>query len=128
MKLRAIGLALVLASCGADTDAAVIELVPASEAAESVQGGEVVVLDVRTPEEFAAGHIEGAINIDFYAADFSAQLAELSRNVDYVMYCRSGNRSAETARIMDGLDFTSVAEIDGGILSWVEEGFPVVLP
>lgn len=88
----------------------------------------MVVLDVRTPEEFADGHIEGAINIDFYAADFESMLAELDREAEYVMYCRSGNRSAQTATIMRRLDFAQVDEIEGGILSWVAAGLPVVAP
>ena len=119
---------MVIAACGGDSTTASIELVAAADAASTIESTDVVVLDVRTPEEFAAGHIDGAVNIDFYAADFQMQLGELDRNASYVMYCRSGNRSATTATIMRGLEFTEVDEIDGGILSWVETGLPVVVP
>ena len=127
MKRLAIALLLVLAACGG-SDTASVELVQAAAAASTIESAEVVVLDVRTPEEFEAGHIDGAVNIDFYAADFQAQLEQLDRDASYVMYCRSGNRSATTATIMRGLDFTEVDEIDGGILSWVEAGLPVATP
>jgi rhodanese-related sulfurtransferase len=54
---------------------------------------EIVVIDVRTPEEFAAGHIKGAKNIDFTAGDFKAKISELDRGVTYLMHCQSGGRS-----------------------------------
>ena len=88
----------------------------------------LVVLDVRTPEEFAAGHLEGAIMIDFYREDFSERLAELDPNQPYLLYCRSGNRSERTRSIMEAMGFTDVADLDGGILAWSQAGYPVVAP
>lgn len=119
-------LAIVLAACGSSSG---IELVSASDAADRIaEEPEAIILDVRTPEEFAEGHIEGAINIDFYAADFATQLAGLDTDASYVLYCRSGNRSAETAKLMTDLSFEQVDEIDGGILSWNAAGLPVAIP
>lgn len=86
---------------------------------------DLIVLDVRTPEEFAEGHLEGAIMIDFYAADFADQLAQLDSDVPYLLYCRSGNRSSQTAALMSDLGFADVAEVDGGVLAWTEAGLPL---
>jgi len=84
------------------------------------------ILDVRTPEEFATGHLEGAVNIDFSDPGFSEAIAALDRDVPYVLYCRTGNRSAEAAALMRELSFAEVYEISGGIVEWVGAGFPVV--
>ena len=86
----------------------------------------LVILDVRTPEEFAEGHIEGATMLDFYEPDFAAEVAELDPEQPYVLYCRSGNRSGQTATLMAELGFTDVAEVDGGIVAWQSSGLPVV--
>lgn len=114
----------LLAGCGGSTGQ--IELVSAIDAAETIaENPGHIVLDVRTPEEFAGGHIDGAINIDFYAADFADHIANLDPGASYVLYCRSGNRSAETAKLMNDLDFADVDEIDGGVLSWAAAGLPL---
>ena len=108
-------------------DAAGIRLVTAQEGA-AIQADPpegLVVLDVRTPEEFAEGHLEGAVMIDFYRDDFADQLAELDPDVPYLLYCRSGNRSGQTTAIMGQLGFTDVADVDGGIVSWAQSGLPI---
>lgn len=87
---------------------------------------DLVILDVRTPEEFAEGHLDGAVLVDFYDADFADQLAELDPDVPYLVYCRSGNRSGQTLPLMEQLGFGSAVDIGGGILAWVDAGLPVV--
>jgi phage shock protein E len=84
-----------------------------------------VLLDVRTPEEFAAGSISNAININFHDEDFSRQIAELDRNTTYYIYCRSGNRSHKASKMMQQMDFKKVIELDGGIVAWQKEGMQV---
>lgn len=59
-----------------------------------------LIIDVRTPEEFIAGHVRGALLIDFKDASFDAKIAELDPNAEYIVYCRSGNRSAQAAARM----------------------------
>lgn len=83
---------------------------------------DLVILDVRTPEEFAEGHIDGATMIDFYSDDFADQIADLDPAVPYLLYCRSGNRSGQTTTLMADLGFGDVADIDGGILAWDQAG------
>ncbi len=85
----------------------------------------LVILDVRTADEFAAGHLEGAVVVDFYAEDFRAQLEELDPTVPYLLYCQSGNRSGQAAAMMEDLGYDDVANIDGGILAWSAAGLDV---
>ncbi len=85
----------------------------------------LVVLDVRTPEEYAEGHLDGAVLVDFYEPDFAEQLAALDGDVPYLVYCRSGNRSGQALGMMEQLGFTSVADIDGGIVAWAGAGLAV---
>jgi rhodanese-related sulfurtransferase len=94
---------------------------PASFAA-FIENQAPVVIDVRTPQEYADAHLAGAINIDYYADDFRTQLATLDRTKPYAIYCRSGNRTAKTLRIMRELGFTYVYDLRGGILAWEAAG------
>ncbi len=120
----------VVSACGATdvAEATGLRTVPATdaEAVIAVGGDDLTVLDIRTPEEFAEGHIEGAVNIDFYAADFGDRLAGLDPEARYVLYCRSDNRSGQTMPVLDELGFSDVAEIDGGVLAWAEAGLELV--
>jgi len=121
------GLALVVAGCGggSSSDARVALLSP-TEASALVESGEVEVLDVRTPEEYATGHIEGAKLVDFYEPDFAQRIDELDRGEEYVVYCRSGNRSSQATALMAEQGFTDVNDVDGGIVAWEAAGLPVV--
>ncbi len=116
------------AASGAPADAAGVRVVSIDEAAAIAENppADLVILDVRTPEEFAEGHLEGAMMIDFYADDFGAQLDELDPSVPYLLYCRSGNRSGQAAAMMADRGFVDVADVDGGIAAWTGAGLPVV--
>ena len=83
-----------------------------------------VILDVRTPEEFADGHIENAINLDYYSETFRDELNKLDEGKKYLIYCRSGNRSGKALNIMQELNFREVYNMSGGILEWEAEGLP----
>ena len=129
-QLRLLPIALVavvaLGGCGGSSTAA-IELVAPLGAAQVLEerAADVVLLDVRTAEEFNEVRVPGSVNVDFYAADFAAQLDRLSKDVPYVVYCRSGNRSAQTMDIMSDLGFSEVFEVAGGIIAWNEAGLPL---
>ena len=69
------------------------------------------IIDVRTAEEFEAGHLEGAINIDVESGDFDQLVSELDLNGEYQLYCRSGRRSAIATQKMQDLGFTSVTDL-----------------
>jgi len=82
-----------------------------------------ILIDVRTPGEFAGGHIEGAININ--VQEIGQRLDEIPSDKPIVLYCRSGNRSAQAARILDGAGFEGVYDL-GGIQAWQRDGYPVI--
>lgn len=120
--------ALLLGACGGSTATdSKLELTSVGDIVEIVDAPpqDLVILDIRTPEEFAAGHLAGAINVDYYAADFETQLGELDLAVPYVMYCNSGNRSSNALPLMDSIGFEEVYELDGGIQAWYSAGHPV---
>ena len=127
----ALMVALAAAACGGGVSATAteprLETVDAARFAEVVNDGSdrLVILDVRTPEEFAAAHIPRAINLDYYRASFPSDLAALDRDAEYAVYCRSGNRSGETLLLMEGLGFTNVSHLGGGVIDWHESGFPL---
>jgi phage shock protein E len=126
VALLAIG-AMLVAGCST-TEGALTTVAPTEAAQVIAADADVVVLDIRTPEEYAAGIIEGAVNIDFYAADFATQLDTLDKDAHYVVYCRSGNRSGQAMSTFGGLGFAEVTEVDGGIVDWYAAGLPVVAP
>jgi len=102
-----------------------ITAVDAAEAARLLEDEPAVaVLDIRTPEEFAEGHIEGAINVDFMGDDFEAGIAELDRERPYVVHCRSGNRSTQSLPVFEKLDFDRIYHLETGLEGWAAEGLP----
>lgn len=77
-----------------------------------------VLLDVRTPGEFSAGHIAGADILDYEDPSFAARVGELPKDVSYFVYCRSGNRSSHAVRLMREAGITRIYELRGGIAAW----------
>ena len=128
-------LALLLAACGSSDTAEApessstapgIRVVSAEQAASLLdQDPAPTIIDVRTPEEFAQGHLDGAVLVDYNAPDFRDRIAEFPRDGTYVIYCRSGNRSAGARQVMTELGFTDVADIDGGVVAWTDQGRPL---
>jgi len=123
---------LALAGCGGDsgTSTATIETISPAEAAELLDEAPagLVVLDVRTPGEFAGGHLADAVNLDYQAVGFAGELGALDRGVPYLLYCRTGNRSAQVREMMRDLGFAEVYEIAGGTVAWAGAGLAVVVP
>ncbi len=86
----------------------------------------VVTLDVRTPAEFASGHLPNAVNLDVESPAFRAGLAELDPDAEYAVYCRSANRSKVAMQQMQEAGIDAVQDLDGGIVAWQQAGLPVV--
>ena len=82
--------------------------------------GKIVLLDVRTPKEIAEGKIQNALEIDYKEEDFKSNLSKLNKDDAYIVYCRSGRRSAETSQMMTEMGFKDVKNLEGGILAWNE--------
>jgi phage shock protein E len=127
--LALIGAALLLVACGGDAATVAFTRVDAPTfQAEAQADPDGVIIDLRTDEEIAAGYIEGAVQLDFYEPTFAASLEELDPDVHYLVYCNSGNRSAQAIRMMKDAGFTTVTELDGGIQAWSAAGLPTVTP
>ena len=86
------------------------------------QDASVVVLDVRTAEEFADGHMPGAINLDIRGGKFAETLAGMDKSKTYLVHCAVGGRSAKACGQMDSLKFEKVLNLSGGITAWEAAG------
>jgi rhodanese-related sulfurtransferase len=110
-----------------ETKPQIIKNITVEEAHTIIQNNEnsnnVVIIDVRTPEEFNQEHIQDASNIDFYSDNFKDELNKLDKTRTYVIHCRSGGRSSQALDIMRELGFREVYNM-GGIIQWKEKGFP----
>lgn len=112
--------AIAIAGCGGSADSAV-QKVGAARAVGMLDSR--VVIDVRTPAEYAAGHIAGAQNIDVEAAGFGSKIASLDKKAPYLVYCHSGRRSGIAATQMASAGFTDI--VDGGAMAdMVDAGAP----
>lgn len=85
-----------------------------------------IILDVRTPEEFAAGHLDGAVLVDIKDPSFDTKLAALDPSVSYVVYCRSGNRSAQAVERMKAAGFTDLTDLGSLENASSETGIAIV--
>ncbi len=86
---------------------------------------QITVLDVRTPEEFTAACLNKAININYRSPSFAADVAKLDTKGTYLVYCRTGRRSAEAVSVMRKAGFDKIIELEGGITAWQAAGLPV---
>lgn len=87
-----------------------------------------VILDVRTPGEFAEGHIKGAVNLDVQSPTFEKGLRALDRKKSYLVYCRTGNRSRRAILAMEAQGFRSIFHMNEGIVMWKQQNLPLVRP
>ncbi len=86
----------------------------------------VVVLDVRTGGEYAAGHIANAINIDVEGMTFDGEIKSLDKDAKYAVYCQSGRRSVNAIKKLQDAGFTNLFNLENGIFDWQGAGLPVV--
>lgn len=120
------GIACLLLVTGAlASETNTVHHVNPAEAQKLIADKKVVVLDVRTPKEFAAGHIAGATNINFHSAEFAKALSGLDANKSYLVHCAAGGRSTQALPTLKKLQFQSLYHLDGGIKAWEKAGFPV---
>ena len=89
-----------------------------SEFKAKMNTANVVVLDVRTPAETAEGKIDGAMEIDYHADGFAEKIIALDKEKTYLVYCRSGNRSGKTCKMMAGKGFKKLYNLEGGFMAW----------
>ena len=124
LAVAAIASVGLLAGCSSSNEAT--KKVDPVEFSEVIAQPGVIILDVRTPEEFNAGHITNAININVADSNFSSEVSKLDKNATVAVYCRSANRSAVATKEMAELGFTDMYDMQGGIIDWEAAGGPVV--
>lgn len=116
-------LACIAAACQRSSAPAAVA--PGDLAALVRAGKAPVILDVRSPEEYAAGHIPGAINIPH--TELSGRLAEIpaAKSDEIVVHCQAGRRAGEAERILAEAGYTGVRDLQGHMNAWSEAGLPV---
>jgi phage shock protein E len=119
-------IASVLLLAGCSSSASGVTNMNVSEFSQKIKEAGVVTLDVRTPGEFAEGHIEGAQLIDFQSGNFENEISSLDKNATYAVYCRSGNRSGQAVKVMHDAGFHNVYNLNGGVIDWANAGLPLV--
>ncbi|MHB8105428.1 MAG: rhodanese-like domain-containing protein [Dehalococcoidales bacterium] len=87
--------------------------------------GNPVVIDVRTPQEYAGGHVWQAINIDYNSASFKDKISKLDKTFTYIVYCQTGYRSNLARKVMEERGFNYVINMTGGYGAWVAAGLPI---
>jgi phage shock protein E len=105
--------------------AAKVKNVGVDEFAKLAADKKNVILDVRTSQEFKAGHLPGAVNLDVNSPDFKAKVAELDKGKVYLVHCAAGVRSTKACDILDQLEFPKLYNLTGGLKAWVSAGQPV---
>ena len=105
---------------------ATVQNVTPDAAQKLITEKKVIVLDVRTEEEFKEGHIKGATNLNFFAADFEKKLSGLDKSKAYLVHCAAGGRSAKAIKKMEKLDFTMIYHLDCGMNGWEDAHKPTV--
>lgn len=103
-----------------DDNSTTIKRIDKKEFKEAIASQEFIVLDVRTEEEFEAGHIEGAKLLDFTSDSFEEGLSSIPKSKKYLIYCQSGNRSSKALQKMKEVGFEYVLELEGGYSHWTK--------
>ena len=122
-------MALSLAACSSDSasnKAAATTQVADAATNESETTATATIIDVRTPEEFAAGHLEGAINMNVQDDTFATQIATLDSSSKYIVYCRSGNRSAIATALMNDAGISQITDLGSVENAAAKTGIPIV--
>jgi len=121
-----IGLLLCLVYTNSVTADTEIRDVSAAEAAEILkENPKIKILDVRTGLEFRLGHIKDAVNLNYYSRKFETNLAELDKDITWLVHCRTGVRSGKTLPLMKAAGFKSVIHLKDGIVDWKDAGLPL---
>ncbi|MFZ0596119.1 MAG: thioredoxin domain-containing protein [Flavobacterium sp.] len=123
LKILFLIVSVVLISCNEKKSNSFESIAP-KEFAEKIKTTEnPQILDVRTPDEFESEHIDNAKNVNWNSEDFTSKAASYNKSKPIYVYCLSGGRSKKAAAKLTELGFTTVYELEGGIMNWNEEGF-----
>jgi rhodanese-related sulfurtransferase len=89
---------------------------------QKIAQASVQLIDVRTPEEYAAGHIGTAVNINFYHPEFKEKMDKLDKNKPVAVYCAAGGRSGKASNTLKGMGFKTIYDLAGGVGAWQAKG------
>lgn len=103
-----------------------VESLSVTQLTEHLQEEDTIVLDIRTAKEFEAGHIKGALNIDYFADDFKQRINALDKSKTYIVHCKSGGRSGRSMELFQALGFQNILHLESGFRGWQQAGLPVV--
>jgi len=117
-------IALIFMSCQAQQKKEV-KLVSPEQFSQEIVKDKGQLIDVRTPNEYSAGHIEGAQNINLHDDNFTVQINKLDKKQTVYVYCKAGRRSAEASSVLKQNGFKNVVELDGGTDAWTAAGKPL---
>ena len=122
MKLLSFCCAIFLMSCGSEY---IVDLSP-KDFKTHIEADTVVLIDVRTPEEYMEGFIAGAGTIDVNSGLFEAKIQKLDKETPVYVYCAAGVRSTKAAKILEKNGFKKIYNLDGGVRDWTEASYPLV--
>lgn len=121
-KILLLVVSILLFSCN-DQKAKSFESIAPKEFSDKIKITEKPqILDVRTPEEFGSEHIDNAVNVNWNSDDFATKIESYDKSKPVFVYCLSGGRSKKAAAKLQELGFTTIYELDGGIMNWNKEG------
>ncbi len=84
------------------------------------------IIDIRTPQEFVSGHLENAININYYDSTFLEQISKYDKSKPIFIYCRSGNRSNSASKKLSNIGFKQIYDLQGGITNWINTNHKII--
>ncbi|GGX20806.1 rhodanese-like domain-containing protein [Aquimarina muelleri] len=125
-KIIIIIVVLSILSCNQAKTKSVIEVITVEEMDSLLQMEKVQLIDVRTPQEYAEGYIEGASNIDFRNENFEELILKVDKTKPVAVYCAKGGRSSKCSEFMKKAGFTKIYDLDGGITEWKFKGKNVI--
>ena len=93
-----------------------------------IEAPDIQLVDIRTPQEFSLGYIEGAGNVDFYSPEFVQTISKLDKTKPLALYCKSGGRTKDALKMLSNEGFKNIYALKGGLLAWEKEGNTLVTP
>jgi thioredoxin len=116
-------LSFTILSCNGQTSKNITDIDPKAFSEKITATPNAQIIDVRTPQEFASGHIDNAVNIDWLGDNFVANAEKLDKTKPVFVYCKTSNRSPQAAKKLKELGFATIYNMQGGLLKWDAEGF-----
>jgi thioredoxin len=116
-------LSFTILSCNGQTSKNITDIDPKTFSEKITATPNAQIIDVRTPQEFASGHLDNAVNIDWLGDNFVVNAEKLDKTKPVFVYCKTSNRSPQAAKKLEELGFATIYNMQGGLLKWDAEGF-----